>query len=316
MANLKIIFAYCEELGRSVSIDEARAYYFSQTEKNRLTFSCSDRTCKVSVTGINYDKKAEDGKKFLAAHYRAHKVHKQECEWIKYTTDQQADRKPEETLREFETRKMKAKLKDSIDIFAPSDDNDLKRLDESNTKSPTHSSSSASGRKPANPNNRISHTQTNQLQRLTDYWRDAQDKLSESEFKKLDITIKGSGRTRLSEYFAEVKTGLTTHHKGVYYADALPDYISYGAGFKLTFHDAIDQKTIHLYIPAQLMKSSSRSHYIKEVIKTKNIDHFKIFALSPKLTELTNREGKTSITLEITDLSRLAIYFKQNTNPE
>lgn len=80
MANVKVIFAYCDELGRSLSIDEARTYYFSQKQKKRLTFSCSDRACKISVTGVNYDKKAEDGKKYMTAHYRSHTAHKQECE--------------------------------------------------------------------------------------------------------------------------------------------------------------------------------------------------------------------------------------------
>ncbi|HIF6147733.1 TPA: hypothetical protein ACX3IV_004809 [Vibrio parahaemolyticus] len=45
----KVLFAYCKELGRSLSISEARAEYFAidQEKRKRFSFSCSDQSCGV-----------------------------------------------------------------------------------------------------------------------------------------------------------------------------------------------------------------------------------------------------------------------------
>lgn len=69
MSKTKVLFAYCHELGRCLSIDEARTEFFSRKpeERKRFTFSCSDRNCDVTISGVNYHVKAEDGEKFKAA---------------------------------------------------------------------------------------------------------------------------------------------------------------------------------------------------------------------------------------------------------
>lgn len=65
MSKTKVLFAYCHELGRCLSIDEARTEFFSRKpeERKRFTFSCSDRNCDVTISGVNYHVKAEDGEK-------------------------------------------------------------------------------------------------------------------------------------------------------------------------------------------------------------------------------------------------------------
>lgn len=51
MSKTKVLFAYCHELGRCLSIDEARTEFFSRKleERKRFTFSCSDRNCNVTI---------------------------------------------------------------------------------------------------------------------------------------------------------------------------------------------------------------------------------------------------------------------------
>ena len=109
MSKTKVLFAYCHELGRCLSIDEARTEFFSRKpeERKRFTFSCSDRNCNVTISGVNYHVKAEDGEKFKAAHFRSPHPHKFGCEWVAFTEDAEQDRRPDESEADFTERKEK-----------------------------------------------------------------------------------------------------------------------------------------------------------------------------------------------------------------
>ncbi|USS95887.1 hypothetical protein M5J15_01255 [Serratia symbiotica] len=70
MSAKKVLGAFCHELGCNVTIDDARRACFAleQKDRKRFRFSCSDRHCNVTMSGVNYHVKAEDGDKFKAAH--------------------------------------------------------------------------------------------------------------------------------------------------------------------------------------------------------------------------------------------------------
>lgn len=208
---------------------------------------------------------------------------------------------------------MKAKLNDSIDSFDPGHESDS----ELSSTSPTvqkSTPSSTSSSDPTPPNRWNTYTQTNQLQRLTDYWREAKEKLPNDVFSELDINIKNRGRIRLAEYFLNIKKGLACGHIGVYYGGTYSTYTPYGEGFRLTFFDKHNNK-IHLYVSAGVMQSSPRSHYIKDVLQTTNVKYFTVFILSPEISEFTNAKGEISITPKIANLRQLAIYLELNTSP-
>ncbi|WP_232625491.1 hypothetical protein [Pectobacterium parmentieri] len=101
MSKTKVLFAYCYELARRVSIDEVRTEFLSQNphDRQRFTFSCSDRNCNVIISGINYHVKAEDRRKFKAAHFRSPHPHYQGCEWMKFTEAADQIRQSDETRR-------------------------------------------------------------------------------------------------------------------------------------------------------------------------------------------------------------------------
>lgn len=97
MSKTKVLFAYCHELERCVSIDEARTEFFSRkpNDRQRFTFSCSDHNCSVTISGVNYHVKAEDGKKFKVAHFRSPHPRHQGCEWMQFTEETDQVRQPE-----------------------------------------------------------------------------------------------------------------------------------------------------------------------------------------------------------------------------
>jgi len=82
--------AFCVELKRNISIDEAHFYYFSQDEGNRkrLNFRCGDPKCREIkdplVVGVLYDRKDEPGNKLKSPHFREHSAHPHidGCTWI------------------------------------------------------------------------------------------------------------------------------------------------------------------------------------------------------------------------------------------
>jgi hypothetical protein len=89
MSKTKVLFAYCHELDRCISIDEARTEFFSRKphDRQRFTFSCGDRNCNVTISGVNYHVKAEDGKKFKVAHFRSPHPHNLGCEWMQFSEE-------------------------------------------------------------------------------------------------------------------------------------------------------------------------------------------------------------------------------------
>lgn len=90
--------AYCEELGRNLTIKEAHEEYFKQNlPRKRFTFRCSDPKCRQElnpeVIGRNYSKT----KVKLAPCY-AEKFgdpHIQDCIWVKGDADKKRGRKAE-----------------------------------------------------------------------------------------------------------------------------------------------------------------------------------------------------------------------------
>ncbi|MEF1268358.1 hypothetical protein [Vibrio campbellii] len=117
----KVLFAYCKELGRSLSISEARAEYFAidQEKRKRFSFSCSDQSCGVLISGVNYHVKAEDGVKFREAHYRSPHPHNPACEWVQFTDDVGQNESVLKSGNDHQGGKARLKLSDYINSFDP-----------------------------------------------------------------------------------------------------------------------------------------------------------------------------------------------------
>lgn len=120
--------AYCVELDEVIGIYEARYHYFNQLPpRKRFQFLCSNELCratnKTKVTGVNYDKLAEESAQFVKPHFRENTEHISECQWVELEIAQ--DELKEETGGDSghrsptsETRRRK-KTSNIVDIFVP-----------------------------------------------------------------------------------------------------------------------------------------------------------------------------------------------------
>ncbi len=317
MKRAKVLFAYCHELGRSLSIDQARVEYFSKKpeERKRFTFSCSDRSCGVLISGVNYHVMAEDGVKYQAAHYRSPHEHQPGCEWTQFTDDMESVDVSDDEFRH--ERKARKKLKDYVNHFTPWTEsvNDVEVKSDELRASEGVSVSSArnhESRSPKNHNRWQRYTKTNQLQRLIDTWQDAKMNLSNDEYLQLKLHVESYGQIPLHHYVTHIRRGLTNPCEGVIYGGTTL-MKRYGRGFLLQFFDHHDDKKIRLYVSKDIMDSGKTGHYVDEILNTEDVKYFQVFLLNPSASERENAQGETIITLNISDLRQLVVYYKLNT---
>lgn len=314
---MKVLFAYCHELKRSVSIDEARVEYFAveESKRKRFVFSCSDRHCNVAVTGVNYHVKAEDGQKFKTAHFRAHTPHIAACEWRKFEEEREQGKRADESERDYSERKIKRKLSDYIDSFDPftgdAEDN-VSKVDGSTTGSKQAVSGDEPKEREAGAR-RSQYTRTNRLQRFIDSWQEAKTTLPDDEFRALTFNLANYGRVSYHDYVTHIKNGVSNEYSGVIYGGATL-VKRYGAGFLLRFYDEVNERTVKLYVSKDVVNKSRQGHYVNDILSTTGARFFKVFLLNPTYSDKTDARGELVTNLEITDLRQMVIYLGHAVN--
>ncbi|MFC7507960.1 hypothetical protein ACFQUX_13305 [Pantoea stewartii] len=292
---MKVLFAYCNELKRSVSIDEARREYFAldEQERKRFTFTCDDHNCRVTVTGVNYHLKAEDDEKFITAHFRSRTPHHPECEWRKFTEEREQGQRCDESDDDYKERSLKSLLHDYVDSFDPFIAGSDKEVDTS-TATLTHSGHHVSlSDEPENQTGdpgKSRYTRTSQLQRFIDTWQEAKNKLKPEEFNALTINIVNYGRVPYAEYVTHISKGLHNPHNGVIFGGAT-DFKAFGDGFRLRFYDKVDGKKLILYVDKKIVGRSRQGRYIKDILNTPDIRYFKVYLLNPTFSGRTDAGG-------------------------
>lgn len=320
MSRTKVLFAYCHELDRCLSIDEARTEFFSKKpqDRQRFTFSCSDSKCNVTISGVNYHVKAEDGEKFKVAHFRSPHSHNLGCEWMQFSEEANQPRQASETEADYTERKARQKLNDFINCFDPCTD----ERGSGQEKSGQLKSSSQVNHlvKDNDLSNDKSHnwsryTRTNQLQRLVDTWQEAKKTLTYDEFRTLRLRVTNYGKVYFHEYITHIQKGLKNQYAGVIFGGGRL-VKRYGRGFLVHFFDKHNDKPIRLYIDKNLMEKGRFSHYIDEILSTENVRYFRVFLLNPEVSEKKDRAGKSVINLEVSSLRQLAIYYELNSSED
>jgi hypothetical protein len=122
---VEILEAYCVELGRVVDIYDAQKEFFAlpESRRKRFTFRCSDDDCRAEknplVSGVNYDKLAEDTEKYRQIHFRAPvgNLHAAACVWVMGHAERQPSGGEGDVDRE--PRVERAKSTNVIDVFRP-----------------------------------------------------------------------------------------------------------------------------------------------------------------------------------------------------
>ena len=317
MKKSKVLFAYCHELGRSISIDQAKIEYFSKKseERKKFTFSCSDRNCGVLISGVNYHVMAEDGVKFKAAHYRSPHPHLPGCEWIQFTDEVESTLSGEASDEDCNERKARQKLKDHVNHFTPWTEHQDVTVDHNKSDLSASEASVRHSEQPEKADRPLwqRYTRTNQLQRLIDTWQDAKTNLSNDEFRSLRLYVDSHGQLPLYRYVTHIKNGLSNRYKGVVYGGALLKK-RYGRGFLFQFFDTHEEQAVHLYVSKEIMNNGRFGHYVDEILCTDNVKYFQVFLLCPNISKRENAQGNRIINLNMSDLRQLVVYYKLKTN--
>jgi hypothetical protein len=314
---LKIQRAYCVELDETVSIDTARSAFFSlnEDERRRFNFLCPDEICRfhnvtgVRITGVNYDKLCEertDEKRLIQpAHYRKNDNHHPDCEWsVDSQLEESLKQQVNESSDDFAQRKLRCKLSHFINEFDPENDDEavnsinLEQLNK--PKSNRTISSSDDKNRRQGKKNTPSKTTTSVLSRLIETWLEAKEKLSEQEFKQLEVAVKGHGNIQLYRYFKPVKYFDNHAYSGVVYGGA--KLIGrYGLGFKLRFYDCVNKQAMYLYCSKEQMENYRFRRYI-DIILDSDCKYFKVYFLKQSVVV---KDGY--ITCEVRSLKNIHI---------
>lgn len=191
---MEILEAYCEELDQVLNIYDAQKAYFAlpAATRKRFTFRCSDHDCRAAsnplVSGINYDKLAEESDKFRQIHFRAPAghPHQDDCYWV--CEDATRRKPPASDGDDGKPRMERAKKTNVIDVFMPklSDERAVK-ADPSTGEPPTDGKPREAREPREKYRAREGYSSTTRLERFIDCW----SQLEGDELKQHEVVIAG-----------------------------------------------------------------------------------------------------------------------------
>ena len=279
--NKRMAYAYGVELGRIVTIAEARREYFQQAEpRRRFAFLCSSPACRAAsappkVTGVNYDKWPQDDVAMHAAHFRANPVdeHVGGCEWIDLDEDEHAGESEADAL----ARQAKRKLHDYVDVFEPdrtsATDAHQERADPVLPRPPAL---------PSTGSTRTAPRRSNSLERLVECYRNVLDlrregTLSDDEFDALTLRVPERGEIKLRSYFAPMRFVREGANARVMFGGATLK--RYGLGFRFFFYDKFRDQDVSLYVPSSEVANYRYRRYLDQLLQMEpHVRYFTVYA--------------------------------------
>lgn len=277
----KITYAYCLNLNRNVTIDEAYNESTATVPSRIFKFSCIDSRCRdrgVEITAVGYDKLPSQRK--VSCHFKQHssplkKNHHPDCELIQSSTyNEFHGTYHDETNEEAHLRRSRhKKLNDLIDIYIP-----INKNNSENNTSPQekidkpdiqHTSFHNNLKKP--PNNASNLNKTSSLSRFVRHYHQMTKKLTPDELNKTKVNIRGLGSITYPEYFQFFPLVWNdTSFSGIQHGKIKTKYIKkYGSGFKLFFLGKINKKTVSIYIsPEQINQYRNRNEILDIINKS------------------------------------------------
>ncbi len=310
---IRINEAYCVELGRTVSITEARRAYFSlPAPRARFTFQCPDSGCLAldeppTITGVNYSSLPTDT--YRAAHFRDPGVgHAVDCPW---QADEATTDIAPASEAETKDREAKRKLHDFINEFDPAPagrqvgTQDLGGADTDRLAQNRRGDMGVGKGESFTNRNR-----TKSFERLVEYYRNAAE-LDKEEFFSLQLKVAGEGEMPLISYFPNVSKARPGQPKRVIHGGARLEPRK-DAGFMLWFMDRIDGKGFYLKVTDQEMEAYRFRGYFNDTLAQETADYFRIFALGRVVLSETGK----SYRLEVQDLNHLTLYAVTKKQPD
>lgn len=195
---IRITRAYCIELERVVTADEARREFLSlDAPPKRFCFRCTEDRCRtadpvVRVTGAAYRTAAAESEKYVSAYFRRLDAHLTGCFWNSPEND---DSKPlpGETAQSWHQRRARRKLTDFVDIFDPRLDNEMEVGATSPMERVIPDADKARGwdrtLEPRSTSNAPGKTHTSYLDKLVDTYLEAKSILTHEELRELTVHV-------------------------------------------------------------------------------------------------------------------------------
>jgi hypothetical protein len=244
--------AFCVELGRIVTIDEARLAFVEGSDLAAFHFECSEAPCAglgVRIAGVNYQFDAERHPKLVANHFRRLDDHARDC--IYFTPG------PNETLsRSGGSKKARALRTDLVEAFLPP------RL----TPTPPATSVIPDGgnNEKGRPRRATRSRQraTDSLARLVESYRQLVRSSVPNILRSHLLRVRGHGVLSIGEYITPVYRATQRSFEHVIYGGARWAK-SYGTGFKLRFIDRLFGEPVYVYVAPAVL--GNRARWIDEL---------------------------------------------------
>ncbi|MDR0770570.1 MAG: hypothetical protein LBE75_05170 [Burkholderiales bacterium] len=301
---MRIRRAYCAELKRPVTADEARREFLSlRNRPEEFHFFCSSEACKsqgtsVRITCANYKNFAAEGKKFVTTYFRRWDDHVIGCCY--YVPDNESNDHQQEQGKGKRRRK---KETDLVDIFDPRPSNERQRaVNPSKTTINTASDEDeAEDDSPGSGCQNENLTRTIFLDKLVDTYEEAKQVLPKEEFFTKKIHLVGTGDVLLCEYFKPMSKAILDGEKKVYFGKARLEK-RFGIGFRLLFSEKVNNLPVFLYVSSEALQKYKHKDYLQGMLdEASKKASFETYALGFFTVSPTGK----SISIVINDLHHL-----------
>lgn len=313
-----ITHAFCLELDRIVTVDEARFEYLSLSgeHRDRFRYLCTNPDCRrsgVRVFGVNDYRPLEDTEVFKDPHFRKSRdEHAPGCPWE--AEDVAPVQGEGESDDDFRQRAAKAKVSDFIERFTPPG-SEAGRSETGNSKSSdpeangsrqnTHRTQSQSHHEPG-------MRSTTVLDRLVTSYRQARKRLDPDELRSIQLHVVGTGQIRLVDYFKPLRFCSLETRERVIFGGARFIH-RWGKGVEFRFYDKVvyrregierEHYPVTLYVSPRLVEEARHRNYFEEILKEpEKRRYFTIYALG----HLTFNAKHESFSLVVDDLKSLSL---------
>jgi hypothetical protein len=249
--------AFCVELGRVVTIDEARRYFVRGQDIEAYHFECSHPACAglgVRIAGVNYRFSAGERPKLMTNHFRRLDDHSLSCTY--YCAGSQEPRSDD---RHGSARAKHALREDLIERFVPPSihripRDDTRALEKIATITPAANK----------PIRKDRYATTSSLARLVDTYRGLVDSHVPNVLRTWKLHVSRLGELPISQYVTPVYRADKLSVQHVVYGGARWSK-AFGRGFRLKFIDGLNGQPVFLYVAPSVADENTLAFWHDEL---------------------------------------------------
>jgi hypothetical protein len=294
----RIEHAFCVELGRVVTIDEARTYFVRGQDIEAFHFECSHPACAglgVRIAGVNYRFGANERPKLVTNHFRRLDDHSSSCTY--YCAD---SHEPRSDDPRGSSRASHALREDLIERFVPPS---VLRA----PRGETHDLEGLSATAAKKPIRKDRFATTSSLARLVDTYRGLVDSHIPNVLRAWRLHVRRLGELPISQYITPVYRADKLSAQHVVYGGARWSK-AYGRGFRLRFIDTLNGQPVFLYVAPSVADEKTLASWRDEITDLQAGSYCTAYVLGR--LERSRNESSYSISAQSAD----HIVFKRSAN--